>query len=309
MTVSARVVNNAQTTRLMDELHYFYGDCYESTRSTESPYLNCDSPFILPTTPLQLSLSPPPSSSLDDHLSTPFNQRFPFSPAWISPAVSCAISPVIRSSSSIILTNSNNPTFLDRLLASPERLALLDSSPLTPLTPTTNTHLDLRIPTKRRFTLQDQDSPTPLPRPKKLRHSYPNLSPSDSISTPSLPIFTTRTFPNTQSLDLSPIFPLFYRRFPASSFFLPPSSEYINIYPSTFHPNLNITRSPCTLFNVQHPGGTYNPPRSPFDLYTPRFVKGKGADKVGLCPICIEDPERGGEGKKLWLAMKFSAFK
>jgi hypothetical protein len=30
---------------------------------------------------------------------------------------------------------------------------------------------------------------------------------------------------------------------------------------------------------------------------------------VGLCPICIEAPERGGEGKKLWLSMKFSAFK
>jgi hypothetical protein len=73
--------------------------------------------------------------------------------------------------------------------------------------------------------------------------------------------------------------------------------------------NLNLTRSPCSLFDVLHPGGTYNPPRSPFDLYTPRFVKGKGTEKVGLCPICVEIPKRGGEGKKLWLAMKFSAFK
>ncbi|KAF9260367.1 hypothetical protein L218DRAFT_823487, partial [Marasmius fiardii PR-910] len=55
-------------------------------------------------------------------------------------------------------------------------------------------------------------------------------------------------------------------------------------------------------------GGTYNPPKSAFDLYTPRFVKGKGREKVGLCPICIEDAERGGEGKALWLAMKFSAY-
>jgi hypothetical protein len=53
----------------------------------------------------------------------------------------------------------------------------------------------------------------------------------------------------------------------------------------------------------------YNTPRDAFDLYTPRFVKGKAANKTGLCPICIEDPERGGEGKKVWLAMKFSAFK
>lgn len=68
-------------------------------------------------------------------------------------------------------------------------------------------------------------------------------------------------------------------------------------------------RSPCALSRVQHPGGTYNPPRTALDLYTPRFVKGKGADKVGLCPICIEPLSRGGEDKKLWLAMKFSAFK
>jgi len=57
------------------------------------------------------------------------------------------------------------------------------------------------------------------------------------------------------------------------------------------------------------PGGMYNMPRSKWDLYTPRFVKGKGTEKMGLCPICIEPSERGGEGKKKWLAMKFSAYK
>jgi hypothetical protein len=70
-----------------------------------------------------------------------------------------------------------------------------------------------------------------------------------------------------------------------------------------------IIRSPCTLFDMPHPGGNYNPPRAPLDLYTPRFVKGKGVEKVGLCPICLESHARGGEKKKIWLAMKFSAFK
>lgn len=72
---------------------------------------------------------------------------------------------------------------------------------------------------------------------------------------------------------------------------------------------VRISSSPCTLFEVPHPGGIYNIPRSALDLYTPRFVKGKGTEKVGLCPICVEPPSRGGEKKKLWLAMKFSAFK
>lgn len=70
-----------------------------------------------------------------------------------------------------------------------------------------------------------------------------------------------------------------------------------------------IVRSVFPLTRSRHPGGIYNPPRDPRDLYTPRFVKGKGRTKVGLCPICIESPSRGGRGQKLWLSMKFSAFK
>lgn len=31
--------------------------------------------------------------------------------------------------------------------------------------------------------------------------------------------------------------------------------------------------------------GTFNKPRSVLDLYTPRFVKGVGVQKVGMCPI------------------------
>jgi hypothetical protein len=53
----------------------------------------------------------------------------------------------------------------------------------------------------------------------------------------------------------------------------------------------------------------YNPPRDAFDLYTPRFTKGIGRTKVGVCPICAESAKRGGVGKILWLSMKFSAFK
>ncbi|KAF8840438.1 hypothetical protein BDN67DRAFT_903536, partial [Paxillus ammoniavirescens] len=58
----------------------------------------------------------------------------------------------------------------------------------------------------------------------------------------------------------------------------------------------------------KHPGGIYNQPRDALDLYTPRFVKGCGTTKVGLCPICIESPSRGGKGESVWLSMKFSAY-
>ncbi|THH03405.1 hypothetical protein EW145_g6280 [Phellinidium pouzarii] len=56
------------------------------------------------------------------------------------------------------------------------------------------------------------------------------------------------------------------------------------------------------------PGGHFNVPRSVEDLYTPRFVRGVGRDKAGLCPICYEPKARGGAGKAEWLSMKFSAF-
>ncbi|KAH8111607.1 hypothetical protein DFH11DRAFT_1512777 [Phellopilus nigrolimitatus] len=56
------------------------------------------------------------------------------------------------------------------------------------------------------------------------------------------------------------------------------------------------------------PGGHFNAPRCAEDLYTPRFVRGVGRDKAGLCPICYESKARGGAGKAEWLSMKFSAF-
>ncbi|KAG2013882.1 hypothetical protein CC2G_010747 [Coprinopsis cinerea AmutBmut pab1-1] len=116
-------------------------------------------------------------------------------------------------------------------------------------------------------------------------------APSTSAQTLSAdPIRTTRTFP--PSIEISADFPLLYRRFPVSSWYRPPGVES----PSPFPP-------------PRAPGGIYNHPRGPLDLYTPRFVKGRGKDKVGLCPICVERPSRGGEGKKVWLPMKVSAFK
>ncbi|KAI0819706.1 hypothetical protein BC628DRAFT_1401141 [Trametes gibbosa] len=101
-------------------------------------------------------------------------------------------------------------------------------------------------------------------------------------------IYPSRTFP--LSIPIHENFLLFYRRFPVSS--------VVDRDLATAH-NLTVPRVPDSVSN---------PPRDAFDLYTPRYVKGRGTSKVGLCPICHEDTERGGEGKKLWLSMKFSAF-
>ncbi|KAI0739479.1 hypothetical protein C8Q80DRAFT_1198985 [Daedaleopsis nitida] len=100
--------------------------------------------------------------------------------------------------------------------------------------------------------------------------------------------YPNRTFP--LRVPIHDNFALFYRRFPVSSV---------------------IDEELAAVKNVKMPrvaDAMPNPPREDFDLYTPRFVKGKGTSKVGLCPICHEPAARGGEGKKVWLSMKFSAF-
>ncbi|KAH9917769.1 uncharacterized protein B0H18DRAFT_938232 [Fomitopsis serialis] len=95
-----------------------------------------------------------------------------------------------------------------------------------------------------------------------------------------------RTF--LPQVPIDPEFSLFYRRFAVSSY----QEEYVSKYAKT--KGLS--------------DATFNSPRDAFDLYTPRFVKGRGTTKVGLCPCCMESRSRGGEDKKLWLSTKFSAF-
>lgn len=121
-------------------------------------------------------------------------------------------------------------------------------SPLTPLTPlpesatcyersTTN-----NATTKRGLSIQDSPSshwPKKARRILRSSHSEPEQlcpsiytshspvseSPSPSPASRSLckPVFTNRTFP--PSVSISPDFPMFYRRFPASSYFQEHSSE------------------------------------------------------------------------------------
>ncbi|KAI0067535.1 hypothetical protein BV25DRAFT_1897100 [Artomyces pyxidatus] len=126
--------------------------------------------------------------------------------------------------------------------------------------------------------------PSPPPAPKKRRAPLPggleNVQ-TGSLDAPGLSSgsssnYIPRTFP--ADIPQNTAFPLFYRRFPVSDII-----EHSGVIP-------------------RMRGATYNPPRSPLDLYTPRFVRGAGRTKVGLCPICAA------EGHILWLSMKFSAF-
>ncbi|GJN91627.1 hypothetical protein Rhopal_004650-T1 [Rhodotorula paludigena] len=56
------------------------------------------------------------------------------------------------------------------------------------------------------------------------------------------------------------------------------------------------------------PDAKWNKPSSPLNLYWPRFVRGNADDKCGMCPICAEPKERGGEGEQKWLKLKNSSY-
>ncbi|KZT01674.1 uncharacterized protein LAESUDRAFT_707113 [Laetiporus sulphureus 93-53] len=159
------------------------------------------------------------------------------------------------------------------------------------------------VPQSKILNEEDPEGPVerPLGRPhKRLRleestKSSPEGGPSMENGEPgSIHIISTklpvniprRTFP--LRIPINPEFPLFYRRFAVSSYREEESESYLS-YRSLSE-------------------ATFNPPRGPLDLYTPRFVKGRGSTKVGLCPCCCESIARGGENKKVWLSTKFSAF-
>ncbi|KAG6372647.1 hypothetical protein JVT61DRAFT_7399 [Boletus reticuloceps] len=107
-------------------------------------------------------------------------------------------------------------------------------------------------------------------------------------------------------------FSLLYLRFPVSSYLRLANGTFVLFIASQLG---NCSRSnvssrfPLLSADSKRLAGTYNEPRDALDLYTPRFVKGCGATKVGVCPICIESPSRGGKGEAVWLSMKFSAYK
>lgn len=257
-----------------------------------------------PQVPSQLKLNA--SSAMPDENCPPVSKlTVPATPKHRLRSGKCFHVPLISSKNS--LTSPGTRPNIDALFDGPSTPVPLPSftlsplTPLTPLTPLSSPQYLEQAQRQRRLLrkepVEDElSSPSPMPRKRRRLHLLKHTeSSSPAPKTASdyapdakfQPRYSTRSFPDIEvSLD----FPLFYRRYPLSSYF-----------------QLEGTESPCTLFGVKHPGGNYNPPRSPFDLYTPRFVKGKGAEKVGLCPICIESHSRGGESRALWLAMKFSA--
>ncbi|KAK4699739.1 hypothetical protein P7C70_g6518, partial [Phenoliferia sp. Uapishka_3] len=129
----------------------------------------------------------------------------------------------------------------------------------------------------------------------------------------------SRSFP--PSVHINPSFPRLYRTFPLSTAFGPES--YVNRLRSVSNdfaeggsgqpplgdklPEIRNAGSDVVL--MQPPEGSkWNKACDPFNLYAPRFTKGSADEKAGMCPICVEPVERGGEGVERWLKLKNSSY-
>ncbi|KAG8697234.1 hypothetical protein FRC09_007998 [Ceratobasidium sp. 395] len=91
-----------------------------------------------------------------------------------------------------------------------------------------------------------------------------------------------------------------YRRFPVSSYFMEEDPAKAFVLGDDAPKSAEMqprTRAGYTLI----PNKALH-----FNLYTPRFVRGVSAEKVGLCAICIEPVWRGGEDKVVLLRTKAS---
>lgn len=162
---------------------------------------------------------------------------------------------------------------------------------------------------KRKGTSQSRDGDEiPIKRKKTRSAGAPETGSTDAKS--SLGTLTRRRLPT--NIPYHRQFSLFYLRFPVSSYLRLADGKFVLFIGSHLGEcsRSNVSsRFPLLPADSKRIAGIYNEPRDALDLYTPRFVKGCGATKVGVCPICIESPSRGGKGEAVWLSMKFSAYK
>ena len=207
-------------------------------------------------------LSPPRSPLRDDHTS-PLR-----SPCKIESVGIYTVSPSIRNGSSVDPEESDNesaetegvspiqfliPAQLKDPSKTPEKSS--QASPLSPLTPLTPLSCSLDSPTSlstvvrqtpriltRKRRPDDDMSHMPTSSPKRLKLSLripprakitlglarTSSSSSSVITAAPAPMFTTRTFP--PHVEISSRFPLFYRRYPISSYFQPPHLKSVIQY-------------------------------------------------------------------------------
>ncbi|CAE6480957.1 unnamed protein product [Rhizoctonia solani] len=124
-----------------------------------------------------------------------------------------------------------------------------------------------------------------LPRPNKMLVYRPDGE------------FIRRNFP--ESLPIHEGYPKWYRRFPVSAYF----AEGDSVRKFVLGDRAVSGRAAMPSMPGLVPNSAAH-----FNLYNPRFVRGSGNGKLGVCPICVEPVWRGGAGKVVLLNTKISQF-
>ncbi|GAA5850130.1 hypothetical protein JCM8547_001020 [Rhodosporidiobolus lusitaniae] len=138
----------------------------------------------------------------------------------------------------------------------------------------------------------------------------PGIPVTHAMSPPRLPTAVSVSTSTTTSTAASPSGTPLSASFPTTS---TPSSSAPSISTSIStsagnNAPLSIPGPPGVSFLQPPEGAKWNKPSDPLNLYWPRFVKGNADDKCGMCPVCAEPKERGGEGEIKWLKLKNSSY-
>ncbi|GAC73058.1 predicted esterase [Moesziomyces antarcticus T-34] len=126
---------------------------------------------------------------------------------------------------------------------------------------------------------------------------FADLEETEDVKPPTFVDKGQRIFP--AGWEIHSGFPLLYQRYLVPSSVSPEVLEMLvrGLGDADYDDELRDT-----VDRAQSVHGAFNKPRSILELYTPRFVKGVGADKVGMCPVCYE------EGQVRFFKTKFSAY-
>lgn len=122
----------------------------------------------------------------------------------------------------------------------------------------------------------------------------------DSLYPPST-VQSIRIFPKTIPI-YSEIFPRFYKRFRVPSALN--SNFQVVVFGSIDPDKVQDEELKIIAKRGMKSLGNWHGPLNPFDLYTPRWVRGIGKDKEGLCSICYEEDSK----KIIWKRTKTSEY-
>lgn len=126
---------------------------------------------------------------------------------------------------------------------------------------------------------------------------------------PSLSETGIRTFPSDMAMEFKDVkmlkaYPMLYRKFRVPSLMVEEARAEVFGVSCMEEVRVieNVDLRQAAARGFKKIAATFKEPETLFDLYSPRYTRGIGSNKEGLCPICYE------EGHSIWLKTKTSQY-